>query len=256
MDARVPARYAVLAGIAVQLAAAAPVRADEARDLLQGTLQSLAAVTSVRADIEQKIEQAGITKHFSGRYVAADGKFRVELSEPSQQTIVHDGERLLWFIESRNTVWESTPTATTNLSLEPRKVLEITSDGYDWEAFRTKKLFGWVTDEVRYVLTPKTRSSFSKLELVIDYKSKRLIRVDLYDTAGKLQATQRFSHYVEHGDGCFPGEVAVTVWTPAGNVKSWSRYDDVVANEPVARDTFELDLGDDVAHETLTGFGP
>ena len=257
MDTRVPTRHAVLAGaLSILLLATLPLHADEARDLLNETLAELSGVTAVRANIEQEIDQAGIKKRFAGRYVAADGKFRVELSKPSSQTIVSDGANVLWYIESRNTVWESTPTGTSNLTFEPRKVVELAGAGFDWEAFRTKKLFGWVADEARYVLTPRERTTYSKLELIIDLKTKRLMRVDLYDLTGKLQATQRFAHYVDFDEGCFPGEVAVTMWTPMGNIKSVSRYRDIMANEKIPAETFELDLADDVAREKLNGFSP
>lgn len=256
MRAALPLAIALVA----VLAAPASADTDEATQLLGDATHALTQVETVRADIEQEIDQLGIKKRMSGSYVAARGQFRITYDEPRSQTVVHDGEQLHWYIPGTHTVWRSEPRPSrpSDLAFRPGNPEALLGDAYTWEAFRSRKLWGLLGDEVRYVLTPtEPNGELSRLEVIVDVKQRVITRLDLYDTTDKLSAQQHFTGYRDFGKkGKFPSEVSVSFWTPAGTVRSTTRYQSLVVNEPVEDAVFELELPEGTTEQTLQGFAP
>lgn len=242
-----------------------PADAGSAIDTLHSAVGKLECVHSVRADIDQELEQLQLTRHFHGTYVAAAGKYRIEFSEPRGQTIVHDGERLRWYIEREQTVWESEPVVKTDakatrpatLSYDPSAMVGMTASGFSYQAFHESTLFGLLGKSIRFVLTPESeRKDLSRLEIVVDEKTETIRTVDIYDVTGAIAARQTFGKYVTQDDCGWPGVVEVQIWSPLGVTRSATRYRNAVLNGEVDGATFALELPEGTKHEKLAGAVP
>ena len=248
-----------LLGLTLSLAAT-HAHADQASDLLRDAASALTDVETVRADIRQELVQFKTTRRFSGRYIGAAGQFRIELTEPRPQTILYTDSGIEWYIPHTKKLWESKKKERrkSDLAFNPGALLSLASEGFSYEAYRKKKLFGWLQDHVEYTLTPnEKRSDMSKLVVTIDMKTRRIITIDLYDTTGQLSARQRFSRYKNFAEGgAFPGIVAVQFWTPAGNFTSTTYYTNIRINEPVDPEVFTLNVPEGTERVPLKGFAP
>jgi outer membrane lipoprotein-sorting protein len=256
VDNRISRRNALLATLFIALLAPSTGSAN-AGEILQHALGSLSGIHTIQADVHQEVTRLKRTTEYTGHYVARDKSFRLELTEPNNQTIVYDGHVLQWYVPEKKELLRSESGSAMDRTMvyQPQALTQLAGSGFSYEAFREKHWLGLAGEDIRFVLTPKEpRADFSRLEVLVDAKTERLKRIDLFDTEEKLSARQSFEGACDlGGDKYFPRFVSVEMWTPVGRVESRTRYEHVRLNEPVKDESFVLETTNDVETRTMPG---
>lgn len=210
----------------------------QATSILEQFIQETDKISSIDCSLEQIIYENNIVEKYRGRYRSdKKGRFRIDYSEPSTQTVISTGKNLLWYMPASETLYviKNDPASAGN-----QKILYPKLSGSVEKSLSHRYLgiwpCGFFTLAHHFVFIDAKNGL--KLDMAIAVKDLRLLEKRIRDCDGKEIMKEMYGDYRSIGQVLFPGRVDVYARTKNGFVRSISFYRDIQLNIPIDDEIF------------------
>jgi len=242
-------RWAALAAVFLPLSWAVSHAGDGGVELLRAVINNSAAVRAIDAEITQYIDTEGKPREvFRGRYRAdRQGRFRIDYTVPSKQTVLNDGRGLYWYYHEDRLLFRMAKTANgpSSPAFNPVKELEGGVDGGRFTVLDLgPRLYGFFGMGRHLAVTDRKKAL--RVDMLVDPVKKVVLKKTVRGRTGMELMKERYENYRAVSGCFFPGRVTVTVRTGRGVTRNITEYGAIKLNGAVAPAVYRLELPPDV----------
>ena len=196
-------------------------------------------IKTIDCTINQLIYEKNEVVSYQGRYRAnASGKFRIDYTMPSSQTVINTAKALYWYIPEDNNLY-IIPSRDAGLSANPavnisgfiKKIddrLKINYSGFHF--------YGFFKIAHRFIIIDSSHGN--RIEFITDAGNYTIIEKRVRDRDGKEIIREVYGDYSLVQNELFPRRVDVFARTESGLTRSISKYSDISLNGPVPDSIF------------------
>ncbi len=209
-------------------------------NILQKFIKENDKITSIDCSLEQIIYENNAIEKYKGRYRSdKKGRFRIDYSEPSTQTVISNEKNLLWYMPDSEILYviQNGPADAGN----HKRLYPKLSGGID-KSLKHRYLGMWPCGFftlAHHFLFIDVKNGL-KLDMAIAVKDLRLLEKRIRDRDGKEIIKEMYGDYHTIGQVLFPGRVDVYAKTKNGYVRSISFYSNIQLNIPLGDEVFKM----------------
>ena len=209
--------------------------------ILKKIIERQNRIKTIDCTISQFIYEKGEVIRYSGRYRAdASGRFRIDYTNPSKQTVVNTAKVLYWHIPEDNNLYiipsqrggakASQIGNTGELIKKIDDRHKITYTGFHF--------YGFFKIAHRFMMIDLEHGN--RIEFITDAAHFTIIEKRMKDRDGNEIIREVYGDYTLIQEELFPGRVDVFAKTETGVTRSISKYSDISLNGPIPDGVFVL----------------
>jgi outer membrane lipoprotein-sorting protein len=211
-------------------------------------------IRTIDCTLTQLIYEDGNTIRYAGRYRAdSKGRFRVDYTLPSKQTVLNTPGGLFWHMPEDNTLYiieSKSPALSGNTPGGIGNMMKKIEKGMELKYIGTH-LYGFFTVAHRFIMLDGGRGN--RMEILAGARDNIILEKKVLDRDGTAVMRELYSDYTTVGGMNFPLRVDVFAKTGTGVTRSISFYRDVQLNVTIPDEIFRLTVPGNVRKMT---YGP
>jgi outer membrane lipoprotein-sorting protein len=211
-------------------------------------------IRTIDCTLTQLIYEDGNSMRYAGRYRAdSKGRFRVDYTLPSKQTVLNTSGGLFWHMPGDNTLYIIQSKSTALSGTSPRGIgnlMKKIDDGMELKYLGTH-LYGFFTVAHRFIMIDRGKGN--KMEIIAGTRDTIILEKKVFDRDGTEVMREVYSDYTTVGGMKFPLRVDVFAKTGNGVTRSISFYRDIRLNDSMPDEVFRLKVPGNVRKMT---YGP
>lgn len=219
--------------------------------IIEALISEQNRIRTIDCSLTQLIYEDGNSIRYTGRYRAdSTGRFRVDYTLPSKQTVLNTAKGLFWHMPEENTLYMieskipalsgSNPGGIGNMMKKIDDRLELKYLG--------THLYGFFTVAHRFIMIDG--GSGNRMEFIAGARDNIILEKKVLDRDGTEVMREVYSDYTSVGGMHFPLRVDVYAKTGTGVTRSISFYRDVRLNGIIPDDVFRLKVPGNVRKMT------
>ncbi|MBN2402572.1 MAG: DUF4292 domain-containing protein [Spirochaetes bacterium] len=217
--------------------------ADEADlSLFNEIIKANMGIISIDAEIVQYITTPDHSKEiFKGRYKADNqGRFRIDYTAPSKQTVLNNGRALYWYFPDDNILYilENGNAGRKDLKVNPlQEFLNKNLSNQFKVIYRGKHFYGFFKTAHEFIV--KDNKNELNFNIRVDAKTKMLISKIITNITGQEIIKEIYENHKKIKNIFFPSTIDIYARTDKGITRNTTEYSKIRLNYSVPDSLFE-----------------
>lgn len=209
--------------------------------IIEALISEQNRIRTIDCTLTQLIYEDGNSMRYAGRYRAdSKGRFRVDYTIPSKQTVLNTPGGLYWHMPGDNALYiirSKSPALTGPGSRGIGNMMKKIDDSMELKYLGTH-LYGFFTVAHRFIMIDRGKGN--KMEIVAGARDNIILEKKVIDRDGTEVMREVYSDYTTVGGMHFPLRVDVFAKTGTGVTRSISFYRDIRLNDSIPDEVFRL----------------
>jgi outer membrane lipoprotein-sorting protein len=235
------ARILFSLGVLLALISSTSARGDDR--IIEAIIAGQNRIKTIDCTLSQLIYESGTSASYLGRFRAdSKGRFRIDYTQPSRQTVLNTSNGLFWHMPESNTVFiipSKGPSMSGPAARSIGSVIKKIESNMDFK-YLGVHMYGFFTTVHRFIMIDKKIGT--KIEIIAGARDNIVLEKKVLDRDGYEVMREIYSDYTMVDGIHFPLRVDVYARTENGVTRSISRYRDIVLNGAIDDGVFRLKI--------------
>lgn len=218
---------------------ATPLGADDR--VLEAIINEQNRIKTIDCTLSQLIYESGSSSRYLGRFRADfKGRFRIDYTQPSRQTVLNTKTGLFWHMPESNTIYiipSKGPSVAGHAARGFGTMIKKIERNMDLK-YLGLHLYGFFTPAHRFILIDKHTGT--RMVIISGARDNIILEKKIIDRDGYEVMREVYGDYTSLDGIFFPLRVDVFARTDTGITRSISRYSDIVLNKDINDGVFQL----------------